>query len=159
MKKKKVIYTSVIITALTFIMGNIVFAKYYNNQNISTVAKIAPQIIELSKEGEDNKTITSNQGTELILSVSNYKDDKISKVGQNYYLQFYSEDIDISKVKIIATMNGENIELENMKTKKIYMKANKKEIHKYNIKITSNCNEDVKGNIKAKIISEQIEPK
>lgn len=158
MKKRKLIFIAITITILTITMGNIVFAKYYNNKNITTSTKIATQIIELSKESENNETITQTQGVELVINVSNFENDRISEVGQNYYLQFYSEDIDISKVNIIAAMNGKAVELENMSTRKTYIKANEKETHKYNIKITSNCNEDIKGNIKARIISEQTKP-
>ncbi len=159
MKKKKVIYTTITIAILIFSMSNIVFAKYCSNQNITVTTKVARPIIELSKEDESNKIITGTEGVDLILNVSNYKDDKISEVGQNYYLQFYSDDIDMSKVNITVVMDGNNIQIQNSSTKKTLIKAGKKETHKYNIKITSNSNEEIKGNIKAKLVSEQIQPK
>ena len=133
----------------------ILYAKYIYNKNTKISSKIATQIIELSTENDSNKTVTEKEGIELVLNVSNYNDSKISEIGQNYYLEFYSDNIDISKVNITVTRSGGNIALENMKTKKTFIKANEKETHKYNIKITSNCNEVVRGDVKVKIISEQ----
>ena len=109
MKKKKVIYTTITIAILIFSMSNIVFAKYCSNQNITVTTKVARPIIELSKEDESNKIITGTEGVDLILNVSNYKDDKISEVGQNYYLQFYSDDIDMSKVNITVVIDRKSV--------------------------------------------------
>lgn len=158
MKRKKVIYTAIMITILIFSMGNMVFAKYYNNFNAIASSKMATPIIELSKEDNENKIITANSGVELILNVSNFNKEKISEVGQNYYLQFYSNDIDISKFNIIAKLGEKEVQIKDGITKTMYIQANKKETHKYNIQITSSSVENIKGTIKAKIISEQVKP-
>lgn len=159
MNSKKIIYISIIITILIFALSNIVFAKYYSNYNETIKARIATPIIELTKENNDNQMITATEGAELVLNVSNYNNENISEVGQNYYLQFYSDDIDISKLNIIVKMEEENIQINNGVTSQMYIKANQKETHKYNVKITSKTTEELKGNLQAKIISKQVEPK
>lgn len=159
MNKKKIVHITIITTIITFALSTIVFAKYYSDYKETIRTKIAMPIIELSKDSTNNIVITGTQGAEIILNVSNYNNEKISEVGQNYYLQFYSNDIDISKLNIIVTREGKNVQVNNGVTETVYIKANQAETHKYNVQITSKNVENLNGNIQAKIISEQVKPK
>lgn len=152
----------IIIMILVFALCSaIVYAKYNNKVTGNESTKVAKPVFVVSTSlNSDNSSVTNTQGVEYQLLVKNFNNNSISEVGQNYYIQFYSKDIDISNFNITLTKDGVAKTLKNYKSESFYIVGNKKETHNYVVKVTykGTTSTNMTGKIKFKVISTQVKP-
>ena len=136
------------------------FSKIFFIKSAST--EIASPIFNVNLNLENQKLIDlSNNEIEYNFSISNFENSNISRVSQNYYIELYSTDVDLSLFQISILKDNTPVLLVDNKTSKFVLSSNNPETHNYTIKISyqNNVETSIIGQIHAKIISNQICPK
>ena len=156
MKNKKFLYIIIIfIIALLLLSDVVVIAKYYNEVSGTEKIKIAELILNCKSEYPE-LVLSDNQIITQYLHVKNFNDMKTSDVSQKYYLQFYSDEINIEKLDIRLTKDGEDQTINNGKTGTYTLNCNTEQTDTFTIEVSCNENENLDGTLRVKAICEQI---
>ena len=143
------------------INSNNIYAKYIDLVILKIPPiKVATPILSITNNSSSNATITKDSGANYVFNVSNFELDKVSAIAQNYSLELYSNDLDLSDFNISIEKDGFPLSLNNYKTDSFSFLPDVEQTHIFCINIS--CLDDIlsniTGSIKLRIISEQLQP-
>lgn len=155
-KSKKII---ILLLLIIFIIAftPIVFAKYNTFELLKSNTEIAKPVFEVEGSEDSKISAINNIGT-YKFSIRNFNEKGISEIAYLYTIEIIA-DVDES-VKFELYRNDEKIELENLKTKSIFIGANNKIEQNYELKITYDSTlgekgKDILQDIQIKVYAEQ----
>ena len=153
--KKTLIAIILIIIILLFVPK--AYAKYIDAITLKNSTQIAKPVFIV--EGNESSKINSiNNIGYYEFSVKNYNESTISEIGFYYVIEVITKPD--KSINFELYKGDEKIELENLKTKQIYIEANNKIEQKYKLKIVydktlNSIGQDILQEVQIKVHSEQ----
>lgn len=143
--------------ALILISFGYCFAKFEVTKNLLVKTDIAVPVLEV--EGtETTKVSAINNIGYYDFSIKNFNQENVSDVSQNYSIEIVAN-LD-EAVKFELFQDNQPVELNNNKTKDIFIEGIEEKEHKYRLKVSydnskNNLQKDILEDVQIKVHSEQ----
>lgn len=147
---KKVIF---ILIFILFLFSSTVIAKFFSKEIINVEGKVVEPIMEI----QENKTIniTAIENKIYDFKIKNFKDEKISSMTIEYYIEILS--IQNENIKYKMYKEEKEIKITKNKTDKFILEKNIKQENNWRLEILLNDNSDqeISQEIRIKVHYEQ----